>query len=424
MTVYYVDSNKTGGTDAGTSWTNAYLSINSIPTLSSGDVVQVHTGTTPHNESNTTSKTITGPSSGAPAYIIGVDSSDDSYLQATTTNITKTGAGALTFDGSLVWDGVNVKTSAAMLINIGDWNEAAYFRNMEFDQQSTYMYTGSANEITFENVDFIFGTNGYFYQNYGGHTSFHGGSATGSKTYMFDINNGQSTFCGVDLSGYTGSACFDAAPPTSVDLIGCSLPTNLYATSIDSQNLRIYGSDVTATHNQWRYERIFDDFGTTAISESVYRSGGATYDGTNEYSITLATGTYNSLGRPVYTDWNTGYLPADSGTTTTWTVYITNATGDTYNDEVWLEVEYYASSTSTAKTITSSRINGTALGTGISHTINTDDTTSTWQTVNTYKQKLTRTGTVAKAGMYRWRVASAYSSNTIYVDPAISAVQA
>lgn len=426
MTTYYMDN---GGDDTdGLTRVKAFTTWSNVPALNSGDIVLVHTGSTnTFLQSAAASITFTGPSSGAPAYIIGVDmdtsvtvineSASDNFVATDTTS-------DLLFDGSLVVIGIHFKSGDRINFQTSDGNESGYFQLCNFDCQVD-LIDNIVGFGQFIDCDFILGSGGKILIGASSisstETKIYGGTITGSGV-CFDVR-GQSVTCiGVDFSGYTGSTFVDWAGNEVVTLIGCRLPSTFPPTDNAYGALNIYGSGTTSAHNV-RTERLNALSGSCVLTESIYRDGGATYDGTNEYSWKLSADTDNNTAWPVYTDWHTGYIAADSGTQTTWTVYICNLTsagGTLQNDDCWLEVEYFSNASYPLKTIATSKIQS-VLATPANITA---DGTSTWTGIVETAQKLSVTKTVNLSGMYRWRVASTYTPTDVYVCPKADVTQA
>lgn len=422
----HLDSN--GDNTTGATWATAYTSwanlISGHGALASGDEVWVNTGASPHYENPTGGITFSGPSSGLPALIVGVDKADDSYKKATAVNFEASGTtDDLITDGSLVIFGISFKSGDRLDLNAGDLNEICYYKDCTFDSQSDYMNI-AATQFTAESCTFTLGTAGYLTIIGAGKIELSNCSFSGSNNYLFKSSEAWPYFRGCDFTGYTGTQFVWLQDGSSAILTGCLLPASYTISSTTSYGfIKLYGSDTAAgSLDNWRYEQQGSIGGDWALSTTVYRTGGATFDGSTNYSIGISAGSGDSTWQPIYTDWQNGYIPADSGTQTTWTVYVAVvSTGTVYNDEVWLEVEYLGTSGSPQTSIdTSSKIAAPT----VTHTELTTDGVSSWAGLVEKAYKITVTNTVNISGMYRWRVGSAYTTSTIYVDPAADVTQA
>lgn len=425
MATFRIDSN--GDNTDGLSWATAYTTwasyIASEGNPVAGEIVLVNTGASPHYENPSGGVTFTGPASGQPAYIIGVDKADDSYNPATAVNFEASGAtDDIITDGSLCVFGISFKSGDRLDLNAGDLNEISHYEDCTFDAQVDYMAINS-NFHTAINCTFTLGTGGYMWITGIGRIEFINCDFSGSSTYMFKNTAGWAYFRGCDFTGYTGSAFYYSQYGNVAILEGCLLPSSYSIGSVSYGFLKLHGCDTSAgSADNWRYELQGSLGGSWALSTSIYRSGGATFNGSTNYSLGLSANSNDSTWLPIYTDWQNGYIAADSGTQTTWTVYVAVvSTGTLYDDDVWLEVEYLGTSGSPQTTIDVSQRIATPLAT---HTELTSDGTSSWTGLTEKAYKIAVTGTVNISGMYRWRVGSAYSTSTVYVDPAADVTQA
>jgi hypothetical protein len=161
-------------------------------------------------------------------------------------------------------------------------------------------------------------------------------------------------------------------------------------------------------------------FGDLLSSTDIYRTGGATVEGT-ACSWLITTTSACSEHSPFYTPWRYGTLSSTGSKT--FEMYITNDTADLTDAEIWLEVEYKSESTEAIWALATDQ-RATITTTAAAQT---DDTASTWNGSGpsyTYKQKLSVTATVNQVGQYRVRVAigktSVAGSRYLYIDPAVA----
>jgi len=303
------------GTPDGTSWTTAWQSINDITTLSAGDIVYVHTGTDPHTETKTTENiTITGPSSGLPAYVIGVDKTDDSYNISSTNNFITTGSTYdVILDGSLCVFGLRMSSGDRLDINAGDGNEIGFVKDCVFTVSADYL--SMSGDVQYEDCTFALGASGYLHANGARGLELINCTITGSNNVAVRLNSGIPKFIGCDFSGHTGTEFVYSLTGSGGIFIGCRIPSSFTISTTGSYTSPIfYGCD--SSTNQWRTEMMGSIGGDWAVSTGVYRDSGATFDGSTAYSIKLSANSNNPTWCPVYTDWQTGYIAADSGTQT------------------------------------------------------------------------------------------------------------
>jgi len=163
---------------------------------------------------------------------------------------------------------------------------------------------------------------------------------------------------------------------------------------------RAYNCDITAT-------------------SAIYRTNGQELEGT---PVAWLVTTASDLGYDFTFDllWIYGYI--DTTGSTNFDVFITNDSADFDDDEVWLEVEYKATSGSGVWTRVDDAI-ATIVSTPAAQD---DDTSSTWNGTGpsfTYKQRLRVTATVNQVGQFRARVCVAKPSIAagayFYVDPLV-----
>lgn len=427
---YYVWSGATGSA-TGADWTNAVTTLAAgVALASANEIVYVHTGASSTHAENVSGVTCTGPIQGqsGPIFIIGVDKDNsDAYTASSTANVTLNSSGSFTFDGDFAVYGLRFAVSSTgNSVHATDYNERQYFRDCYWDASAgtsaKYLQHDGGGYTEYVNCVMTSGSDdSYIRVGERGRTAFIGCSISSSGALLgIQVNGtGVQVYCyGCDFSGLTASGCdvMEGGAQDYYELYGCVLPPNGNISSgTQYANYRVYESDTTASNSALRNERNGPGSGLCVISTSTYRSGGATYDGTNEYSLVLSKGNTVIPQWPSVTDWNSVYVSSTGSTT--FTVYIANATKDMDDTECWLEVEYFGSASTTLKTIaTDGETDPTvAIGSG---TVQTDDTSSTWSPSKTYMQKLSVTATVNRVGMARWRVCSNVTTD-IYIDPAI-----
>jgi hypothetical protein len=159
--------------------------------------------------------------------------------------------------------------------------------------------------------------------------------------------------------------------------------------------------------------------GNILVDETtIVQSGGAT-DGTTSlsYKVTVDVNTASAYTRSYATPWSVIDNTA-TGSSKTLTVEMITDNWTTTDYDVWLEVEYYGSSSPPFSSFSSGRKrpDGSTANNNASSSV-------TWTTTGLgtpVKQKLTATFTPQLAGPIRWRVGFACnnaSQKTFYYDP-------
>ena len=389
---------------------------------------------------NAASLTITGPASGLPVIFISATQGSDppAYQKGTGTQIDTTEAATydITFDGSFALYGLLVKSGRSIIIGSDD-DEHSSNINCTFapGPTGTINFSGSlggreycqnlivdlSQDGTTQRSTTVFTPTSVSAHVINGVTFINAGYRTGTI-----FGNGQQGFWNIsnaDLSGFT-----DATPCEIFDTIGphttiTNCKTAATFTMVSGTPSRPYLS-ILATNvgsaddpTSLRYHTYF---GTIASSTTIYRSSGATIEGIANSWLVTTTANCNEYA-PFHSPWIYG-LVSSTGSKV-FDVYITNDTADFTNAQVWLEVEYLATSDSPLWTLASDQ-RATITTTAADQD---DDTTSTWVGAGpayTYKQRLRVTATVNETGQFRARVvtgvASIASSRYFHIDPLVT----
>lgn len=202
----------------------------------------------------------------------------------------------------------------------------------------------------------------------------------------------------------------DANTLNWITIDGCKLPDGVaWLSTATYSDLR--GALVTRSDDN-NFGILHNSYFGQTVDSAVYRTGGAS-DGTN-FSWLVTTTAVCNIGTTYVTPWINVWV-SDTGSTT-FDSYIANNSADLTDTECWLEVEYFATASSTVTSIATDRA-ANIIGAG---TAQTDDS-STWNGATLgYPQKLSVTATLGKAGMCRARVVFAAASKTVYVDPLVT----
>jgi hypothetical protein len=426
MSVYYVDSNAGAPSSPYSSWATAAATIAACISAGAGanDIIKVHTGATPHLESGTATITLTGPTSGAPLTIVGVDKNNSDAYNVATANIlvVTSGSNDIIFNGSFAVYGLWMSGSDDLNLDC-DYNELQYFKDCKFSLPGTStddLLLGST--ITFKDCEFSLGNDSKIVAS-DCRAVFLNPTFTVTSGGTQPIIEPSSSGCDVTVIGADlSSADRDLFEPglvggNRIEIVGC-VKNASYDLVVDTagniSRRLISGSDTTAGNNQWieDYSRS-DQHGVVGISDAVYRDGGATYDGLNNYSIVIEPGTVSVLDFPTWTQWNSVYVGAQDGVNVE--VEVANTVGSLNDDDLFLEVEYFSDVNTTLKTVATSKPN--PLDTPAALTSSSE----TWTGISETAQTLTLPAAIniKKAGMLRWRIGSAIS-RTIYACPKIA----
>jgi hypothetical protein len=447
MATYYVDDGGDGTTE--NSWATADTSINALDaeyTFASGDIIYFG-----HNSvcqaTNTANLTVTGPTSGAPVlFISATQGSSPAAYQASSTNQIDTTESTynLIFDGSFAFYGmcvaaggyISLNNDADELIAVHDCTlKPGNGRQIEMGSNSSsrtlmqnttvsmaadsgataaQVFSGfSYGEATLQKVTFTNGTN-----------------RTG---VVVSASGGLNTFraSGCDFSTFTNA--------TACEIVTGDVAGNFYFSNCITASTwtPMTTGRPTAMGEIWfvncgpaddpTYLLYRNPMGDVASSSAIYRTGGASVEGSSCSWLVTTPATIPVEGKPFYTPWIYGEVSSTGSKT--FDLYITNDTADFTDAEVWLEVEYLGTVDEAQSNLASDWRHNPATSTYITTTAaaQTDDTSSTWNGTGpsfTYKQKLSVTATVNETGQFRARVACAVanvaSSRYFYVDPKVT----
>ena len=441
MTVYFVDD---GGDDSdGLTWAKAYTSINALDTavaLASGDIVYFGHD---HNcqAVNGASLTITGPASGLPVIFISATQGSDppAYQKGTGTQIDTTEAATydITFDGSFAFYGLLVK-SGRDIFCYSDADEYLFSKNCTFAPGvngiiylSNNSSSASAHEALIVDLtqdgssnraNAVFEVVGSTTNAFSGLTFVNAGFRTGTVFASGTNVHGNIRVSGADFSGFTNAAPCELLNSGMGIVYLSNCKTAATFTLVNTNAVRpftdILSTNVGSTDDPASL-RYHDYFGDIVSSTSIYRSGGATIEGIANSWLVTTTANCNEYA-PFHSPWIAGYNSSTGSRT--FTLYISNDTGDFDNSQAWLEIEFMATSGSPLYTLASDQ-RATITTTPV---VQDDDTASVWNGAGptfAFKQKLIVTATVGEAGQFRARVvtvvASIASSRNFMVDPAV-----
>ncbi len=276
--------------------------------------------------------------------------------------------------------------------------------------------------------------------NAGGLFQFRGAPRVWFEDCKLDLGN---TGGAMESSNFSGCAIFDSCDFSGsqtpivdvadfqggeVEFQNCQFPaTHVLKTGTATGAYKITnnGSDNQTTLTTGNSEQIFEIetlIGRVDVSESIFRTGGATdgADGAFSYAVLADNVTDNFVGMEVPL---AGKYVSGDGTTKTYTVFIANSTASTdfQDDEVYLKLTYPSEAGNSMYDYKPDEDAPTGLGlTDLSATPAdlTDDTGSAWESGANNHQKLTASIDPAYGGVVRgFLYYSRAGGDILYVDP-------
>ena len=389
-----------------------------------------------HNEGNKVADfTLTGPSSGAPVILISADRtlSTPTERVGTGKQLNSTGgAYAFILDGSFALYSMRVTAGLDVYIS-PDTNEMAYLENVTLcpgaNGSVRASSAGSYVEARNLNIDLTADSvvaRATAVMILDGSTSQINGMTFVNAAYRTDViigNNGTyaaASISGADFSGFSNAT---ACEPVAGGFVGRIEMSNCKAAnySTTSSNASVPGQELIFTNVAPVDDpsRLVHRNYTGAIysTTAIYRSGGGEIEA--EANSWLVLTKSNTTENHAYcTPWIYG-VASDAGEKT-FAIHITNDTADFTDAEVWIELQYLATSDSPLWSLASDHRATITTAPATQE----DDTASTWVGTGpafTYMQKLSVTATIGEAGQYRARVvvgkASIAGGSYFYIDP-------
>ena len=428
MAIQYVDSGALGTPD-GTAWSTAWLTMDNI-TLNPGDIVYVDSthsdsGSATYSWGNIT----TSPDPLQPVVFISVTNPGSDIAPTTYTrgaaitpgtlamghanqlfvfigfDITPGGTTTIDPDSHIIYIDCNLTFSGGSIRTFSPGvNAKGEFYNCQINlgtnANSEFTLANAGSELVFYDCDLITNTQNDFIGNLG--------------------DGSRATIIGCDLSNATDLVEDNASGGLSagvgeIDIFHTKFGTNVAGTNVVTntrQNISGYGLSSGTDHHDIHIE---DWAGTTNNDDANYRTSGATYDGTNEYSLkTVATG--DAEPGVIGHRYKLCTFYADANPTIT--VEFATPTADTIDvSELWIDI-WHPDSTGPTSSFINTRDTNYFLGTPSSLTTSSE----TWAGLTSpNKYKISKTITGGAAGIHEvWVNFAPSSAKTLYADPFIT----
>lgn len=462
MTVYYVDSGATGGSNNGTSRANAWLSIGSVPALIASDRVYIsHT----HSESSSTATMPGdgGANTGVLPRIYSVDFSGRSDPTEPTEADLTPGAtignstGNLSFAASAWWYGVKFNAAADITWNVNQEIVVMYDCDLFVGEDDDWNLVASGGGyIQLINCTFG-GTTNSSADNLGGIMTDTG---EGFRVFMLGCDAdaslawkdeflkvgsrpGSVVMLGCDWSNWGTSATTHTinggTNEADITVIACKFQTGAtmasgITTLFNPGSWRFVDCGINNNTDQeqgehWDLYHLIETYGGGQTNRAVYRTGGFTPEHqTNPISLRVTEHSAGDADPSHPTRIPLAIYNTSTGSTQTYTVeYIAaDATSVDALDytEMWLEIMYYDDAGTLLRvednmeTPIKASPTAHAAGTGTGNWTLTDAATNR----SSYKLAMTSTGTIAQKGFVRVNVVigDMGTNDELFIDPMVT----
>lgn len=434
MATWYVDHTKTGGTNAGTSWANAWLSISSaLSGAAAGDTVLISSG---HQEGSAAQLTSVNGTNTSPVVFISANNSTSAYAKASAWQFI--GTGDTYMRGADVWIGV-------FFDSVDDLVFGGAAQHLKFIDCTLNTATGSGRILNFDTASTKTVFTGCTINCLG--SSVANSIIVGNTVNRVNVEFHNTT---LNISNAPSSALFSLTRDSaSVHMDGCAINITTgtaprvvdFSSGYHVQRVRLFNTtynNITAINNAIVsptsllevhnfssgntrvIQRVASDHGYVREETTIKRTGGAS-DGVTAYSLQIATWTgvakwYHSLRIKVADIW------VDTSTAKTFTCEVVHdsqgsgAGAALQDNEAWIEVLYPNGTTSRSLSVNDRA--ATVQTTPADQTSSAETWTTTGLTTPV-KQKLSVTTGTGKAGVCQVYVCLAKPSSTIYVCPKI-----
>lgn len=433
----YLRSTDGDDADNGSTWAlaNATL-VGSFSDAAAGDDVYV---SDVHAETQSSGMTLTSPgTAAAPCRVVcGDDAAEPPTAVATTGTIDLTSGADYTFAGFAYVYGLMIQGvgSGTVIMNFNSSNPWAWTLDnckLIFGASSasgSRLNIGSTSSGLDDQVlEFINTDLSFIDQSQGINCRcrfiWRGGTLTGSQTELFKVRNGapaDALVSGVDLSAMgSGDALVDVSGTSASKyvFVNCKLgaSVSIITGTIPGPGgceVDIYNCDTDAADTNWRSER-YRYQGSHVPSDTIYRDAS---DGTTPISWKIVTLASPEFFSPFKSQWITGWIGSTGSKTWKGQIVHDSAT-NLQDDEIWLEVEYLGTNSSSQSTMADDRM-ADILATPADQSTTGDTWTGAGGFTNENTQDVSVTATVNEIGPWRARFVVAKLSYTVYCDPKI-----
>ena len=432
MATYYVDSNATG-LNSGTSWTDAWTTIDSATNVNAGDVILVDDS---HVDAFVGNKNLNfyGGTFLNPIKIISVDKATNDYSSGATIKSAPSNYN-LYINGNILFYGCTIQAGERLALPQSSdyrmWFDDCVLGTLGTGQHRYIQFGSGSGDGQSSSIIVTNSTIGDQYNNYpyrfSGHGTMHIRNCTFASTSARTLGGrGNVMFMNDDSPKVTIEDCDFSAETATTNLFGgmtmsssftlrrCKLQSG-YSIGTLNEFSQVSLEDCESSNlTSPSINAIFaDPFGVSESVSSVYRSSGAS-DGTTEYSFKF-TSNSNALEShlPISSFSFAKYVGTGSQTIT---VYL--AGGSSLNDDdFWIEVE---SPSEEASPTAQGKFRTTKPYPLATPTALASDTSSWTGTGVGTAQKVEVAIAPTIAGTVTVRCYLAKPSTTVYVDPKIS----
>lgn len=438
MANIYARSTDGNNVDNGSTWALAKATmVGGAGVDAAGDTLWVSQAHAESTASGTATWDIAGTIATPSRFLCGNDGAEPPTALASTATMTFTSTATLVIRGSFYAYGHTISvgsTTTGVNMTLAQTGGREVWENCSFRTGGTgncSVVIGTQSEVLWRNCTVRFNEGTQQGISVNSETQFHwnggsavSGTATPATRALFTVIDGANVLVeGVDFTNFSSSlklvrvASFNSS--SRCTLRNCKLPSGWTTPLIEAAltvpgRVEMFNCDSGAT----TYRVWIEDFvGTLRDETTLVRSGGAS-DGTTALAWKLVTNTNANSLMPLKTQeifvWND-----TTGSSKTATIEILrDSATNLKDDEVWIEVQYFGSSSAPFTTsITDSKADVLATA--------ADQTTSsvTWTTTgmsNPNKQSLSVTFTPQLKGFVIAQVFVAKASTTLYVDPLLT----